>query len=572
MIGRQSSPSRRTRRRPPVPGEIEIARVRLMVAGSLAIAGFLLVATRLTIVTVLPTTEATRTIHPTKPSTYNVSRANILDRNGKLLATNLKTFSLYANPNLIQNPKSTAEKIVAILPDLAIETVERQLEEKRSFVWIKRGLTPEQKYELNKLGNPALDFKTEEKRFYPAGRVAGHVVGFTNIDNQGRGGFERKFDRELTTTSASFSLSIDLRVQYIISQALRDALKNFKAIGATGIVMDANNGQVIAMVSLPDFNPNHLSSTTDKTRFNQATHGVYEMGSTFKIFTTAMALESRKIGIQDGYDASRPIRVGRFVIRDYRAKNRWLSLPEILIHSSNIGSAKMALDVGRHKQRDFLERLGLLEKPTLELEEEEIGSPITPDPWRDVNAMTIGYGHGIAVSPIQITSAVAAVINGGIFYQPTLLLNRSNLGGRRVVSEKTSDKIRRLLRVVVTNGSGRKADAANYLVGGKTGTAEKVEGQGYKRKAVRSSFVGAFPMNKPRYVVFAMIDEPIGNKDTLGYATGGWVAAPLVGRVISRIAPLLGVKPVNHENPRVQNQMAISIVTKKLGKKHFASF
>ncbi|MEK9847454.1 MAG: penicillin-binding protein 2 [Rhodospirillaceae bacterium] len=529
-------------------------------------------ATRLTIVTVLPTTEATRTIHPAKPNTYSVSRANILDRNGKLLATNLKTFSLYANPNLIQNPRSTAEKIVAILPDLRIETVERQLGEKRSFVWIKRRLTPEQKYELNKLGNPALDFKTEEKRFYPAGRVTGHVVGFTNIDNQGRGGFERKFDRELTTTSTPFSLSIDLRVQYIISQALRDALKNFKAIGATGIVMDANNGQVIAMVSLPDFNPNDLSSTNDKTRFNQATHGVYEMGSTFKIFTTAMALESRKISIQDGYDASRPIRVGRFVIRDYRAKNRWLSLPEILIHSSNIGSAKMALDVGRHKQRDFLERLGLLEKPTLELEEEEIGSPITPNPWRDVNAMTIGYGHGIAVSPIQITSAVAAVINGGIFYQPTLLLNRSNLGGRRVVSEKTSDKIRRLLRVVVTNGSGRKADAANYLVGGKTGTAEKVEGRGYKRKAVRSSFVGAFPMNKPRYVVFAMIDEPIGNKDTLGYATGGWVAAPLVGKVISRIAPLLGVKPINHENPRVQNQMAISVGTKKLGKKHFASF
>lgn len=543
-----------------------------MVAGSLAIAGFILVATRLTIVTVLPTTEATRTIHPAKPSTYSVSRANILDRNGKLLATNLKTFSLYANPNLIQNPRSTAEKIVAILPDLRIETVERQLGEKRSFVWIKRRLTPEQKYELNKLGNPALDFKTEEKRFYPAGRVTGHVVGFTNIDNQGRGGFERKFDRELTTTSTPFSLSIDLRVQYIISQALRDALKNFKAIGATGIVMDANNGQVIAMVSLPDFNPNDLSSTNDKTRFNQATHGVYEMGSTFKIFTTAMALESRKISIQDGYDASRPIRVGRFVIRDYRAKNRWLSLPEILIYSSNIGSAKMALDVGRHKQRDFLERLGLLEKPTLELEEEEIGSPITPNPWRDVNAMTIGYGHGIAVSPIQITSAFAAVINGGIFYEPTLLLNRSNLGGRRVVSEKTSDKIRRLLRVVVTNGSGRKADAANYLVGGKTGTAEKVEGRGYKRKAVRSSFVGAFPMNKPRYVVFAMIDEPIGNKDTLGYATGGWVAAPLVGKVISRIAPLLGVKPINHKNPRVQNQMAISVVTKKLGKKHFASF
>ena len=572
MIGRQPFSPLRTRRTPPVPGAVEIARIRLMVAGSLAIAAFLLVAVRLTIVTVLPTPEAARAGTQIESSNFRVSRADILDRNGQLLATNLDTFSLYANPKLIQNPRLTAQNIVAILPELREETVVRQLKEKRDFVWIKRRLTPEQKYAINKLGNPGLNFRTEERRFYPAGEVTGHIVGFTNIDNRGLSGFERKFDKDLTESDTPLSLSIDLRVQHLMYQALLTSLRRFKARAATGIVLDANNGQVISMVSLPDFNPNYLSSNNVKGLFNLATQGVYEMGSTFKIFTIAMALDSGEITIQDGYDASKPIRVGRFLIRDYRPKNRWLSIPEILLHSSNIGSAKIALDIGHHRQRDFLGKLGLLERPTLELDEQELGSPIIPDPWQEVHAMTIAYGHGIAVSPIQITSAVAAVINGGIYYEPTLLLTRSTRRGQRIISNKTSDKIRRLLRLVVSEGSGRKADAKHYLVGGKTGTAEKVKDQAYNRKALRSSFVGAFPMNKPKYVVFAMVDEPIGNKDSRGYATGGWVAAPLVGKVIAQIAPLLGVKPINYESPKVRNQMAIGIRTKKLEKKHFASF
>ncbi|MEC9078266.1 MAG: penicillin-binding protein 2 [Pseudomonadota bacterium] len=572
MIGRQPFYPLRTKRTPPVPGAIEIARIRLMVAGSLAIAAFLLVAVRLTIVTVLPTPEAARAETQVKSSNFRVSRTDILDRNGQLLATNLDTFSLYANPNLIQNPKLTAQDIVAILPELREESVVRQLKEKRDFVWIKRRLTPEQKYAINKLGKPGLDFKTEERRFYPAGEVTGRIVGFTNIDNRGISGFERKFDRDLTESDTPLSLSIDLRVQHLMYQALRTSLQRFKARAATGIILDANNGQVISMVSLPGFNPNYLSRQNVTGLFNLATQGVYEMGSTFKIFTIAMALDSGEITIQDEYDASKPIRVGRFLIRDYRPKNRWLSIPEILLHSSNIGSAKIALDIGRHRQRDFLGKLGLLERPTLELDKQELGSPIIPNPWRDVNAMTIAYGHGIAVSPIQITSAVAAVINGGIYYEPTLLLTRSNRKGRRIISKNTSDKIRRLLRLVVSEGSGRKAEAKHYLVGGKTGTAEKVRDQAYERKALRSSFVGAFPMNKPKYVVFAMVDEPIGDKDSRGHATGGWVAAPLVGKLIAQIAPLLGVKPINYEIPKVRNQMAIGIGTKKLEKKHFASF
>lgn len=572
MIGRQPFYPLRIRRKPPVPGAVEIARIRLMIAGSLAIAAFLLVAVRLTIVTVLPTPEAARAGTQVKSSNFRVSRTDILDRNGQLLATNLDTFSLYANPNLIQNPKLTAQDIVAILPELREETVVRQLKEKRDFVWIKRRLTPEQKYAINKLGKPGLDFRTEERRFYPAGEVTGRVVGFTNIDNRGLSGFERKFDRDLTESDTPLYLSIDLRVQHLMYQALRTSLKRFKARAATGIILDANNGQVISMVSLPGFNPNYLSSKNVKGLFNLATQGVYEMGSTFKIFTIAMALDSGEITIQDEYDASKPIRVGKFLIRDYRPKNRWLSIPEIFLHSSNIGSAKIALDIGRHRQRDFLGKLGLLERPTLELDEQELGSPIIPNPWRDVNAMTIAYGHGIAVSPIQITSAVAAVINGGIYYEPTLLLARSNRRGRRIISKNTSDKIRRLLRLVVSEGSGRKAEARHYLVGGKTGTAEKVKDQAYERKALRSSFVGAFPMNKPKYVVFAMVDEPIGNEDSRGRATGGWVAAPLVGEVIAQIAPLLGVAPINYESEKVRNQMAIGIGTKKLEKKHFASF
>ena len=439
MIGRQPFSPLRTRRTPPVPGAVEIARIRLMVAGSLAIAAFLLVAVRLTIVTVLPTPEAARAGTQIESSNFRVSRADILDRNGQLLATNLDTFSLYANPKLIQNPRLTAQNIVAILPEIREETVVRQLKEKRDFVWIKRRLTPEQKYAINKLGNPGLNFRTEERRFYPAGEVTGHIVGFTNIDNRGLSGFERKFDKDLTESDTPLSLSIDLRVQHLMYQALRTSLRRFKARAATGIVLDANNGQVISMVSLPDFNPNYLSNNV-KGLFNLATQGVYEMGSTFKIFTIAMALDSGEVTIQDGYDASKPIRVGRFLIRDYRPKNRWLSIPEILLHSSNIGSAKIALDIGHDRQRDFLGKLGLLERPTLELDEQELGSPIIPDPWREVHAMTIAYGHGIAVSPIQITSAVAAVINGGIYYEPTLLLTRSTRKGRRIISKTPPKK------------------------------------------------------------------------------------------------------------------------------------
>jgi cell division protein FtsI (penicillin-binding protein 3) len=336
--------------------------------------------------------------------------------------------------------------------------------------------------------------------------------------------------------------------------------------------MDARTGEVLAMVSLPDFDPNQPDSIDGEPRFNRATLGVYEMGSTFKIFTTAMALDSGKVTLQGGYDASEPIRIARYVIRDFHAKKRWLSVPEIFMYSSNIGSVKMALDVGPSAQRAFLRNLGMLTPSPVEIT--EVGAPLAPGQWRDINAMTIAFGHGIAVSPMQLVSGVAAMVNGGVLYPPTLIRRPPGelLVGKRVISARTSEKIRRLLRLVVEHGTGGKAEATGFLVGGKTGTAEKVVGRRYKAKALMSSFVGAFPMNDPRYVVFAMLDEPTGTKETFGYATGGWVAAPVVGNVISRIGPMLGVRPVDEEAPAIRRQMAIEIVTEKTGKRRLASF
>jgi len=323
------------------------------------------------------------------------------------------------------------------------------------------------------------------------------------------------------------------------------------------------SGEVLAMVSLPDFDLNSAGNASADARFNRASLSVYEMGSTFKAFTTAMALDAGTVKIGGGYDATKPIRVARFTIRDDHPKKRWLSVPEIFIYSSNIGAAKMALDVGGERQRDFLDRLGMLRKAALEMP--EVGRPMSPARWRDINTMTVAFGHGIAVSPTQLASGVAALVNGGTRVEATLLAqsaDKPRTPGPRVIKARTSSIMQRLMRLNVVRGTGKKAIAAGYMVGGKTGTAEKAGAGGYRRKALLSSFVGAFPMNDPRYVVLAVIDEPKGTKATFGYATGGWTAAPVVGRVVSRIAPILGVTPVNEDSRSVRDAMFVPVKTK----------
>jgi cell division protein FtsI (penicillin-binding protein 3) len=475
-----------------------------------------------------------------------------------LLATSLPTASLFANPHKVSDPASAATRIVEVLPDLSEEVVAARLSADKGFVWLRRNLTPTQQFEINRLGIPGLDFEEEERRVYPHGRLAGHIIGFTNVDNAGLAGIEQSMDAAISGAKEPLKLSIDIRVQQIVRQELAAQIEKFKAIGGGGIVLDVRTGEVISMVSLPDFDPNAPAQAPDETRFNRITLGVYELGSVFKIFNHAIALETGAASMSKSYDATKPIKISRFRISDYHPENRWLTVPEIFKLSSNIGSAKMALDIGSERQRKYLGHLGLLRRTSIELPEQSM--PMIPARWREINTMTISYGHGIAVSPLHLASAVAATVNGGILRPATLIRAKTpETGGVQVFSAETSDKMRRLLRLVVENGTGRNADAPGYLVGGKTGTAEKQVNGSYKRNALISSFVGVFPATDPRFVVYIMIDEPKGIRESFGYATGGWTAAPVVGGVIKRMAPLMGIKPLDETAPEIVRALNVNL-------------
>ncbi len=482
-----------------------------------------------------------------------VARAEIVDRNGVLLASDLTTASLYANPLRVLDAAEASDKISRALPDLDRGELFSKLSAPNRFVWVKRHLTPRQQHAVNALGLPGFAFLEEQKRVYPQGNLVAHIVGHTGVDNRGLAGIEKRLDERLGAAARDggarppLRLSVDVRVQHVLRRQLALAVEKHQAIGAAGVVLDADDGQILASVSLPDFDPHRVDRASADSRFNRASLGVYEMGSTFKIFTVAMALELGTADLADRIDARKPLRVARFMIRDDHAQERWLSVPEVFTYSSNIGAARMALDVGAERQREFLERIGLLRRASLEVA--EIGRPIAPDPWRKISTMTVAFGHGIAVTPIQMASAVASLVNGGARVAPTFIADRrgARATGERVVSDETSQAIRRLMRLNVVEGTGKQADAPGYLVGGKTGTAEKVGAGGYRRKALRSSFIGVFPASKPRYVVLVMLDEPQGTEETFGFATAGWTAAPVAGRVIERAAPLLGIEAGEEE-------------------------
>jgi len=536
---------------------IETGRTRILITATVMTLAFGVLGARLVDLTVLSEPAEPRTAKAASEETIG-RRADIVDRNGTLLATSLHTVSLFADPKRVMDPRAAAYKLAAILPDSSAEWLESRMRKPGRFVYLHRSLTPRQQWEINRLGIPGIDFSGNETRLYPHGPLAGHVLGFADVDGNGIAGIEKRFDKTLGTDGKSVALSLDMRVQHILRDELTQAIAEFKAIGAAGIVMDAKSGELLGLSSLPDFDPNHPGDASADARFNRATLGVYELGSTFKIFNTAMAIDSGLVTMNDFYDASKPLKVSRYTIRDYHAKNRSLSVPEIFIYSSNIGSAKMAVDVGGEAQKHFFQRMGFLD--TLSVELPEAGHPQSPSIWRPINTMTISFGHGLSVSPLHLASGVAAMVNGGVLMPPTLLKSDIPRKGRRIVSEATSDSIRRLMRLNALEGSGGKARVSGYLVGGKTGTAEKVGMRGtYKRKALISSFVAAFPMNDPKYVVYIVLDEPQGNEATHGYATGGWVAAPTVGEVIRRIAPVLGVTPVDSEAPEIRQQLAIEL-------------
>lgn len=525
---------------------IETGRNRLVLGGALFIVAFIAIDARLVDLALQRPADAVNPAAAAISDRLSVKRADIVDRNGVLMASSLTTPSLYANPREVRKVLDAgvaARQIVKLLPDLNESEVRAKLELDRAFIWIRRGLTPNQQITINNAGIPGLYFQREERRIYPQGPLAAHVLGFTGMDNEGLAGIEKYQDDLLLNSRQPLKLSIDMRVQHILHSELARSMAKFSAVGAAGMIVDVRNGETVAMVSLPDYDPNSRSTANDDAMFNRNTLGVYEMGSTFKLFTAAMALDAGVTTLKGGYDASHPIRIGRFTITDYHAKARWLSVPEILIYSSNIGSVKMALDAGTDRQRAFLQKLGMLTAPTFELP--EVGSPLVPSPWREINTMTISFGHGLSVSPLQMVTGISALVNGGMLYSPTLLRrpNDAPPEGQRVISQRISDQIRWLMRQVVAEGTGRNADTVAYPVGGKTGTAEKVGGRGYKQKALVSSFIGAFPIDDPKFVILAMLDEPQGTKETYGYATGGWVAAPVVKAVVSQAGALLGLPP-----------------------------
>ena len=571
MIGRHP------RFRPPAPHHqpvapmLETGRTRLVLTGVMFAAAFAMIGLRLVDLTLFKS-GAPHIADRAAAARPESARSDVVDRTGVLLATSLATASLYANPQVVLDAGKAAAKLSRVLPELDRAAVRTKLESDRSFVWLRRHLSPRQQYAVNRLGIPGLEFRRESRRIYPTGSLAAHVLGHTDIDNRGLAGIERGMDKTLRRNATPLALAIDSRVQHVMEQELSRAVRSFRAVGAVGIVQDVNSGEILALVSLPTFDPNDPTDVDPETRFNRAALGVYEMGSTFKIFTIAMALDSGRASLASRFDATKPIRVSRYVIRDFHGKKRWLTVPEIFIYSSNIGAARMATDIGTKRQRAFLAKLGLLRPAPIELG--EVGTPLVPRRWREINTMTIAFGHGLAISPVQLVSGVSAMVNGGIFHAPTLIKRPAGrpAAGRRVISARTSDRMRRLMRLVVTHGTGARADTPGYLVGGKTGTAEKVLGRRYTAKALISSFVGAFPMNAPRYVVFAMLDEPTGTPLTGGNATGGRVAAPVVSRVIARIGPMLGVLPVDADSPDIRRRMAVNIGPSPTGNRRLASF
>lgn len=486
-----------------------------------------------------------------------LGRNEIIDRNGALLAVDLDIVSLYAIPKLIFDPAYTATKLVKIFPDLKKDELSKTLHNGKSFAWVKRNITPKQQYEVNNLGIPGLEFEKGKKRIYPQRNLFSHLLGYVDTDGNGIAGVEKNFDSMLKDhKNGKLQLSLDLRVQSIVHDELIKSINQFQAKGGLGVVMDANNGEIMSLVSLPDFDPHYPNLAKSESMFNQATLGIYEIGSIMKGITIAMALEEKAVSLRDIYYVKAPIKASRFTIHDFRIKFTYMSVPQIFMHSSNIGTAMISLEVGGAKQRKFLKKFGFFDPLQVELPEK--GLPMYPSEknWSDISTMTISFGHGIAISPLHFIRGAAAMVNGGYVYEPSLLISNINEPKlvTRVLSEETSNIMRKLMRMTVVHGSGKKAEAKGYLVGGKTGSAEKSKRGGYSKSEKLSLFFSGFPINNPKYVMLMILDDPRPNANT-PFTGGGWTAAPLSGRIISRIAPLLNVKPIDQDNPKIKEQL-----------------
>jgi len=484
----------------------------------------------------------------------STSRPDILDRNGEILATDIKAASLFGEPRKIIDVDEAVELLTAVLPDLDASELRERLSSRKGFVWLKREITKKQQQEIHGLGIPGIGFLTENRRVYPNGAEVSHLIGHVNIDNQGIAGIEKWLDGRgladlhmaglaVDRMDKPVELAVDLRVQHALRDELMAARDKYKAVAAAGLITDVRTGEIISMVSVPDYDPNNPKEANDPTRINRLTTGVYEMGSTFKALTLAMTLDSGKATLSSSFDARMPLRYGKFSIGDYHGQNRTLTVPEIFTYSSNIGTARMALAVGVEHHKWFLRKMGQLDRLRTELPES--AEPLVPKRWGELNTVTIAFGHGLSVAPLQAVMGINALMNGGLLVPPTFLKRSPKEAVKlatRVIKPETSDKMRYLMRLNAEKGTATKANVAGYYVGGKTGTSEKVVGGRYSKNKLLNSFTAVLPADNPRYLLLIMLDEPKATPETHGYATSGWNTAPVAGAVVARIAPLLGVE------------------------------
>src|SRR6266568_4991707 len=528
-------------------------RARIGLAVLVIALGYTVIAARLVMFATVPEGHGSR--RAIGQDAVATARPDILDRNGEILATDVRTPSLFAEPHRIIDVDEASELLTAVMPDVDAAELRGRLASKRRFVWLKREITPEQRGQIYRLGIPGIGFLPENKRIYPNGAEVSHLIGHVNIDNQGIAGIEKWLDTRgladlhlagLATDRLQkpVELAVDLRVQHALRDELTAARAKFKAVAAAALLTDVRTGEVISMVSVPDYDPNNPRQALDPSRINRLTTGVYEMGSTFKALTVAMALDSGKITLKSTFDARMPLHMGRFDIHDFEGQHRVLSVPEIFTYSSNIGAARMALSVGVDGHKAFLKKIGQLDRLRTELPES--AEPIVPKRWVNLNTATIAFGHGLSVAPLQAAMGVAALMNGGTLIPPTFL-KRSEADaqalGRRVIKPETSAVMRYLMRLNVEKGTAAKADVPGYYIGGKTGTADKVVNGRYSKAKVLTDFIAVLPADRPRYVLLIMLDEPHATSETHGFTTSGWNAVPTGGAVVARIAPLLGIAP-----------------------------
>ncbi len=531
---------------------LDLGRSRLLLAFFAFVLIYCVIGGRLVYLAFFPELERAARVQNDMPATM---RPDILDRNGQIVATDIRQSSLYAEPRRIIDPDEAAEQLAKIFPDMDPIELRAKLSSNKGFVWLKREITPPQQFEIHALGLPGIGFRDENRRVYPSGRMLSHVLGHVNVDNQGIAGLEKWVDQDRSLASlraAGFEagqqepvrLALDLRVQHVLHDELVDAMKRYEAIAASGLIMNAHTGEIVALTSLPDYNPNDAGEALLPDRINRITTGTYEMGSTFKAFTLAMALDSGQFHMQDKVNAITPLRFGGQEIDDFHGQHRMLDLMEVFVYSSNIATAKIALAMGVDKHKEFLKRMGMFDRLQTELPEN--AAPQVPKNWGLVNTATIAFGHGIAVAPLQALSGTAALVNGGYLLKPTFAkrtAEEAQAQAVQVIKPETSEFMRQLFRANVERGTAKKADVVGFNVGGKTGTAEKVINGRYAKDKNMTDFLAAFPSDNPQYVLLVMLDEPKRVAETGGAATAGANAAPTAGRIIARAAPLLSISP-----------------------------